>query len=77
MVGIRDRAFTPYLEFMEIFTTEKDILTVLPDKEGNIRLTVNEICIVMPPMTAAIVAVAIQEIVREKYKTNRKTKRPK
>lgn len=62
---------------MEIFTTHEDIITVLPDTEGNIRFTVNKICIVMPPMTAAILAVAIQEILREKYKTDRKTKRPK
>lgn len=61
---------------MEIITTEKDIITVLPDKEGQVRFTVNEICIVMPPMTAAIVAVAIQQIIRSAYKKKRNTKRP-
>ena len=65
------------MEFMEeIFTTENDIITVLPDKEGQVRFTVNKICIVMPPMTAAIVAVAIQQIIRETYKKRRKSKRP-
>ena len=62
---------------MEIFTTQEDILTVLPDDEGRVRFTVNRICIVMPPMTAAIVSVAIQQIIREKFKKKRLTKRPK
>jgi hypothetical protein len=62
---------------MEIITTtEEDILTVLPDKDGKIRLTINKICVVMPPMTAAIVCVAIQQILRGTYKKKRNTKRP-
>ena len=62
---------------MEIEVTHKDIISVLPETEGRVRISVNDISIILPPMTAAIVSVTIQQIIKNTFKRKRKTLKPK
>ena len=61
---------------MEIFTSHDDKISVEPETDGRVRFTINDVSIVMPSMTAAIVSVNIQQIIKGTYKTKRKTLRP-
>ena len=60
---------------MEIFTTPEDILIVELDDEERIRFSVNKVTIVMPPLTATLVAREINESLKI-AKRPRQTLRP-
>ena len=60
---------------MEIRTTPDDILTVNSDDEGLIRFSINKVTIVMPPLTATLVAREINESLKI-AKRPRQTLRP-
>ena len=62
---------------MEIEVTTGDSLSVESESDGRVRFSINDISIVLPSMTAAILSVKIQQIIKGTYKTKRKTLRPK
>lgn len=60
---------------MEIITTPDDILRVNSDEDGRIRFSINKVTIVMPPLTATLVAREINESLKI-AKRPRQTLRP-